>query len=514
MEHFQAAIDAKEQQLAAKQSQVAGELQHMRALTDLLTADFTEAQFAISEKLSTALQDVERGQRSLHDEWVALFKQQEALGSREQRLQYIIVTRTSTQLSNKLNRLLLNAKQHYWRSWIVHTRQRVFKRFKLHAAAKLRCRFILAATFAQWRKSREPNTSGHDSWNSYMRLEVVNKFQDIQLDAADKEAQLLEQIREVRGLHIASAGREKQLLLETAQAQSEFEQEKKRADKLEQTMALQCAYIAQHERDSIELQQQIDALLAGKDECDKAHLLQLSSNAKVVEEKDRTILQLRQNIQSLELTLQQYQEQQQLLQQQLQEQQERVDAVKLEHVAAQERSLQYRRTEVLSRVVKRMRNMTVAAAFGAWVERVRDAREELLVASLEQLQNGIRMEQQLRDGHQNEQVILQQQLKEQQERVDAVKLEHVAAQERSLAAIDLLKQRCCSAHIELKDCEACGLLEPQQQFQTLHHHNPNNDFKHCIATRATVHASALTLSAGASRLSRQVRSESAACCFF
>ena len=437
----------------------------MHALTDFLTADFTEAQSVISEKLSTALQEVERGQRSLHDEWVVLLKQQEALGGREQRLQRVIVTRTSMQLSNKLNRLLSNAKQNCWRRWIICTGQSLFKRFKLHAATKLRRRFIVAAAFVKWRSSREPDATDHDIWNSYMRLESFNKFQEIQREAADKEAMFLEQLREVRALHIASSQRERQQQLDLARVMSEYEQEKKRSDKLDQTMALQCAYIAKHEQDSIELQQQFEALLAVKDEGEQEHIFQLLLHSEAVEEKDQIIEQLRQKIQNHHFLLQQKQEQQELLHQQLKEEKERVEAVKLEHAAAEERRLQYRRTEVLGRVVQRMRNFTVAAAFGAWVDCVREAREELLVASLEQMQNGISVEQQLRDGQQKEQAILRQQLKEEKERVEAVKLEHAAAEERRLLAIDEVKRRVVSSQIELKECEVRYTFQYSHQSQ-------------------------------------------------
>ena len=114
---------------------------------------------------------------------------------------------------------------------VVYTGQRLFTRFKLHAAAKLRRRFIIAAVFVKWRSSREPDTTDDDVWNSYMRLEPFNEFQEIPRQEADKEAIILVQLIEVRALHITSWQRERQQQLDLDQVMSECEQETKRSDK-------------------------------------------------------------------------------------------------------------------------------------------------------------------------------------------------------------------------------------------------------------------------------------------
>ncbi len=403
------------------------------------------------------MQELERGQRSLQDEWVALIEQQQTLGDREQRLQFVITMRTTTQLSNKLNRLLLNAKRTSWRSWIFHIQRRSCKRFKLHAAFKCRRRCVLRFAFAQWRMLRKPVESNHDVLSHYMRIDSFNKFQGMQQEGADREAQLLEKLRELRALYSTSVQRERHLQNDLAQAISTCQQETQKAEKLEHTLNLQSAYIVQYERDNHQLQEQCDALLANKIELQNEHTLQLQSYSKLIQEKDHLIAEAQQDAHKYRHQLQQDQEKfdrtQQELQKlvenmtlQLKEHPEEVKAIKLELAASEERRLQYIRTEVMGRVIKRLGNMAMARAFETWAGRIRKAKESLLVTSLEEMQSGMALKHTLleQQQHQQQSLMLQHHGMQQdvesmlfkmQEEVEALKLEHAASKERRLQYI-------------------------------------------------------------------------------
>jgi hypothetical protein len=413
MQDIQDNIVAKEQQLALQQSKVAEELRHLHTLTDIFSADFTAAQSTISQKLSASLQDMEQGQRNLQVEWIALIEQQEALGTREQRLQHVITSCITTQLHNRLKRLLLNAKAKCWRTWMSHVYRRSYKRFKFHAAFKLRCRCILVAAFTQW--------------HNHLHVVVVNKFQNL---ATDREARLLEKSSELQMLHSASVQREMQLQHDLAEALSFTEQETQRAEKLQRTVTLQDAYIEQYEQENHQLQLLRDALVASKDQLEKDRRLQTLAHRKIIEEKDFTIVQYHEEIHRHH----QSHSQNQFLRNE-------VEAIKLRHAAAEEHRVDYRRTEAAGRMVKRLCNLTMARAFAAWIDFVRDAREELLVDSLERLQNAVSSQETLLQS-------LQQQLKQKQDEGDAIKLRHAAAEEhrvdyrRTEAAGRMVKRLC------------------------------------------------------------------------
>ena len=424
MQDIQDNIAAKEQQLALQQSKVAEELRHLHTLTDIFSADFTAAQSTISQKLSASLQEMEQGQRNLQVEWIALIEQQEALGNREQRLQHVITSRITMQLRNRLKRLLLNAKAKCWRTWMSHVHRRSYRRFKFHVALKLRCRCILVAAFTQW--------------HNHLHVVVVNKFHNL---ATDREARLLEKSSELQMLHSASVQREMQLQHDLAEALRFTEQESQRAEKLQKTVTLQDAYIVQYEQENHELQLLRDALFASKDELEKDRRLQTLAHRKIIEEKDLTIVQYHEEVQSLH---HQSHSQNQLLQ----------------HAAAEEYRVNYRRTEAAGRVVKRLRNLTIARAFAAWIDFVRDAREELLVDSLERLQNGVSSQETLLQS-------LRQQLKQKQDEVEAIKLQHAAAEEYLLKTINELQLMVESARVERAEMlEMISLLEISSQKQT------------------------------------------------
>ena len=432
MQDIQDNIVAKEQQLALQQSKVAEELRHLHTLTDIFSADFTAAQSTISQKLSASLQEMEQGQRNLQVEWIALIEQQEALGTREQRLQHVITSRITMQLRNRLKRLLLNAKAKSWRTWMSHVHRRSYRRFKFHVALKLRCRCILVAAFTQW--------------HSHLRVKVANKFQN---SATDREARLLEKSSELQMLHSASVQREMQLQHDLAEALSFTEQESQRAEKLQKTVTLQDAYIVQYEQENHELQLLRDALFASKDELEKDRRLQTLAHRKIIEEKDLTIVQYHEEVQSLH---HQSHSQNQLL--------DEVEAIKLQHAAAEEHRVNYRRTEAAGRMVKRLRNLTIARAFAAWIDFVRDAREELLVDSLERLQNGVSSQETLLQS-------LRQQLKQKQDEVEAIKLQNAAVEEYLLKTINELQLMVESARVERAEMlEMISLLEISSQKQT------------------------------------------------
>jgi tropomyosin 2 len=262
-----------------------------------------------------------------------------------------------------------------------------------------------------------------------MRIESFNKFQGLQQESAEREAQLLEKLRELRALHSASAGREAVIQSDLAQALRACERETLRADKLEHTMNLQSAYILQHEQEIDQLQQQCEALLAGKDEMAAQHRLQLQESSKLMEEKDRAIAQARQDAESCRLQLQRNQQQFDKVQQQ---QKEEVESIKLEYAAAEERRLQYLRTQVMGRVVKRLGNMALARAFGSWADCMHKAKEQRLAVSLTEMQSGMSMKDTLLLQQQQQQQALQQRLQGTQEEVESIKLEYAAAEERRL----------------------------------------------------------------------------------
>jgi hypothetical protein len=438
MQDIQDIIVAKEQQLALQQSKVAEELRHLHTLTDVFSADFIAAQSTISQKLCASLQDMEQGQRNLQVEWIALIEQQEALGTREQRLQHVITSRITTQLCNRLKRLLLSAKAKSWRTWMSHVHRRSYKRFKFHAAFKLRCRCILAASFTRW--------------HNRLHVVVVNKFQNL---ATDREARLLEKSSELQMLHSASVQREMQLQHDLAEALSFTEQETQRAEKLQKTVTLQDAYIVQYEQENHQLQLLRDTLFASKDQLEKDLRLQTLAHRKIIEEKDLTIVQYHEEVHRHH----QSHSQNQFLR-------DEIEAITLQHAAAEEHRVNYRRTKAAGRMVKRLRYLTMARAIAAWIDFVRDAREELLVDSLERLQNGVSSQETLLQS-------LRQQLKQKQDEGEAIKLQHAAAEQRLLKTINELQSMVESARVERAEMiEMISLLEIRLQIQTAEQQQP------------------------------------------
>jgi hypothetical protein len=112
------------------------------------------------------------------------------------------------------------------------------KQFKMHAAFKCRFRQIKQSCFVLWRNSLQPVETSHDILSSHIRIESFNKFQGLQQTAADREAQLLEKMRELRELCSSSTQRERQLQNDLAQALDISHQEEQRADKLEKQLTL------------------------------------------------------------------------------------------------------------------------------------------------------------------------------------------------------------------------------------------------------------------------------------
>jgi hypothetical protein len=355
MMQIQDNIIAKEQQLSLQESKVAEELRHLHTLTDIFSADFMAAQSTISQKLSASLQEVEQGQRNLQAEWIALIEQQQALGIREQRLQHVITTRMTMQLSNRLKRLLLNAKARSWRVWMFHIHRRLYKRFKFHAAFKLRCRRILGAAFTQW--------------HSRVHVDFANKFQNL---ARDREAQLLEKSSELQMLHSASVQREMQLQHDLAEALSFAEQQTQRAEKLEKTVTLQDVYIVQYEQQNHQLQLLRDIQQKQLRDEAEAHAAAEEHRAKyrrsevagrvvkrfrnltmskafatwidcVRDAREELLVdyleRLQNGVTSLETLLKEKEEQQQSLRQQLQQKQNEVEVIKVQHAAAEEHLL-------------------------------------------------------------------------------------------------------------------------------------------------------------------------------
>jgi tropomyosin-2 len=140
----------------------------------------------------------------------------------------------------------------------------------------------------------------------------------------------------------------------------------------------------------------------------------------------------------------------------------------LEFAAAEERRLQYIRTEVMGRVVKRLGNMVLARAFGSWAQRVRDSREEILVSALTEMQNGMTTKDTLLLQQQQQQQTLQQRLKGTQEEVESIKLEFADV----FDATEQLQQIVSKARAERADMlELISLLETCLQDKTaeLHH---------------------------------------------
>jgi hypothetical protein len=460
LQQIQAHLEAKERHLATEQFKIEEDIKSLHDLTDVVSADFTNAQSAISETLSASLQDLERGQRNLQDEWVTLIEQQQSLASRERKLQQVVTMRVTTQLSHKLNRLHVNAKRNFLRSWMFYMLRCSNKRFKLHIAFQCRYRRLKQAAFALWSASFHSIES--NLLSSPIRIESFSNFQSIQQAAADREAQLLEKLRELQELYSSSAQRERKLENDLAQTVSACHQVTQRAENLEQKVALQSDYIVQHEFESHQLEQQCDALLASKHESDVERALY----CKMLEEKDHSILQCRHEIQCFRQTLIQNQERLQNLQQQLREKEKEVDAIRLKHAAADERRLQHRRTEVMTRVVKRLGNRTLAAAFGAWVVRMHNARSEGLMASLQKMQNDY--EQHIQDIRQHEVEVLQQQLREKEKEVDAIRLKHAAATESYAGVTQTSQQQTSNPDVQRSDLlEMIILLESSLQSKTV-----------------------------------------------
>lgn len=183
----------------------------------------------------------------------------------------------------------------------------------------------------------------------------------------------------------------------------------------------------------------------------------------MIEERDQIILQYRREIQGFQPLWQENQAFLQHLQDQLNAKEKEVDAIRLEYAAADERRLQNRRTEVMTRVVKRLGNRTVARAFGAWAAWMRHSRAELLAASLQQMHIGF--EQQVQDIRQHEIAMLQEQLNAKEKNIDASSLEHAAVQEHQNS--EPSQQKVTNTDVQQSDLlEMIALLESSLQSKT------------------------------------------------